>query len=163
MTDDRLEVEFEHRDGWERGQVSLPRALREKAEIVDGTFVVDFPTTESLISNPTFARLVEAGHTPVDLPEEQADTVQRRLDENATDNTSDDGGGSSGDAGGADGDDSRDPDTLDEKGRSDLYELAHKIDAVPDDEIPSWNDSSADGLRDLIRAEAEESWREHTE
>jgi len=150
---DRLEVEFDHRDGWERGQVSLPSGLRDRAEIVDGTFTVDFPTTESLISNPTFARLVEAGHTPVGgVPDDEQQAVQQRLGSgDATDDTSSDDGG---DADAETGDDSE-PDELDDMERSELYERAHKLDAVPDDEIPEWNDSTAPGLRELIR--------EHTE
>lgn len=162
MTDE-IAVEFEHRDGWERGQVSLPTGLRDKAEISDGTFTVDFPATESLVSNPTFRRLVEAGHTPIDLPEEQAESVQRQLAEDTTADTSSDDGDSTGDDGADSGDESREPDSLDEKDRSELYELAHKLDAVPDDEIPTWNDSTAPGLRDLIRAEAEDEYRAETE
>lgn len=163
---ERLEVTFEHRAGWERGQVSLPRGLREKAEIVDGTFVVDFPTTESLVSNPTFARLVEAGHTPVGgVPDGEQQAVQQRFgDGDAGDDTSADAGGESGGSDAeTDGDDEREPDSLDEKDRSELYELAHKLDAVPDDEIPDWNNSSAPGLRDLIRSEAEDDYRDAAE
>ena len=154
---DRLEVEFEHRDGWQQGSVSLPSGLRDRAEIVDGTFTVDFSATESLISNPTFARLIEAGHTPVGgVPDDEQQAVQQRLgDPDATDDTSSDTDGDSGSADADSGDGSEPADELADMERSELYEHAHKLDAVPDDEIPEWNDSSADGLRELIR--------EHTE
>lgn len=154
---DRLEVEFEHRDGWQQGSVSLPSGLRDRAEIVDGTFTVDFSATESLISNPTFARLIEAGHTPVGgVPDDEQQAVQQRLvSAGATDDTSSDDGGDSDSADADSGDDSEPDDELAGMERSELYEHAHKLDAVPEDEIPEWNDSSADGLRELIR--------EHTE
>jgi hypothetical protein len=153
---DRLEVEFEHRNGWQQGQVSLPSGLRDRVEIVDGTFTVEFTTTESLISNPTFARLIEAGHSPVGgVPDDEQQAVQQRLGSpDATDDTSSEPDGDSGDADADSGDDSE-PDALDDMERSELYERAHKLDAVPDDEIPEWNDSTAPGLRELIR--------EHTE
>lgn len=155
---DRLEVAFEHRAGWQQGSVSLPTGLRDRAEIEDGEFTVEFPTSESLVSNPTFQALVDAGHTPVDstVPDEQADAVQQRLgDPDATDDTSTDTDGDSDDADADSGDDSEPDDELAGMERSELYEHAHKLDAVPEDEIPEWNDSSADGLRELIR--------EHTE
>jgi len=153
---DRLEVVFEHRDGWERGQVSLPSGLRDRAEIVDGEFTVDFPTTEGLVSNPTFVRLVEAGHTPArGVPDDEQQAVQQRL--GSPDVTDDTSGDADGDSGSADAEtsDGRDADELDGMDRSELYERAHKLDGVPDDEIPEWNDSSAPELRELIR--------EHTE
>jgi hypothetical protein len=153
---DRLEVEFEHRNGWQQGSVSLPSGLRDRAEIDGGTFTVDFPASESLISNPTFVRLVDAGHTPVGgVPVDEQQAVQQRLGSgDATDDTSSDDDGDS-DSTDADTADDSNPDELDDMDRSELYEHAHKLDAVPDDDIPTWNDSTAPGLRELIR--------EHTE
>lgn len=158
MSDDspeRVEIAFEHRDGWETGQVGLPTGLRHKADIdEDGEFRVEFPTTESLVSNPTFQGLIEAGHTPIDstVPEDDAEAVQQRLATDTGDDPATDADGGTAADDGASGDDGGEPDDgLGEMERSELYERAHNDDAVPDDEIPDWNESDAEGLRELIR------------
>lgn len=163
MTDEpeRVGVTFEHRAGWDSGAVSLPTGLRDKAEIVDGTFTVDFSPTESLVSNRTFVSLIDAGHVPLNdsVPDEYAERVQRTLeDADAGGSASSEPDGDSDNAADADGDVPED--SLDAMSRSELYEYAHKLDAVPDDDIPSWNASDADGLRELIRHHVDEAFTE---
>lgn len=143
-------MRFRHRDEWVSGSVAV--TLRDSADVNEEA---EFEIPEEHRENVgLLQRLVDAGHEPVDsdaLPDgvqyeageaeepaaEEADTAEEEPD--------------------ADGDEGGEEpvDDLADLDRSALWELAHTDEFAAEPEF-SWNDSTAEKLRDWIRERREE-------
>lgn len=144
-------MRFRHRDEWVSGAVAI--TLRDRADVNEEA---EFEVPEEHAENTgILQRLVDAGHEPVN-PEGLPDGVEYEAGE-AEEPASDEADTAEEDpeaeAGGEGGEEPADD--LADLDRSALWELAHSDEFEAEPEF-TWNDSTAEKLRDWIRERREE-------
>lgn len=141
---------FTHRKGWVQGSVAV--AIRTRAEVNEKS---EFEVPEEYADDvATLQRLIDAGHEPVnpgDLPagvEYEADEADDSAEAEGSDSSED--GEAADESEGAEEPD----DDLADLDRSELWELAHSDEYDGEPEF-SWNESTAEKLREWIREREE--------
>ena len=140
-------MKFKHRSGWVSGKVAI--SLRTRAPVNESS---EFEVPGDYAEDPeVLQRLVDAGHEPVNF-EELPDDVEYDAGgdaaeaEEAEEAEAENDGNEEAEKSGGD----EPPGELTEMSRSDLWELVHSDEFEAEPEF-SWNESTAEKLREWIR------------